>query len=404
MINLKTTRRLLILPIVLALLLSSGSLAEVRKETVEEYGKVKRVEWKDTETGELTAGPEGYAAVEYSYSKQTTTERYYDADMEPYCMPGGYCGKKVTTDGKKQVVQIEYLDEDGRRTLNNDGYGFVTMLYTSFGAVRRLNYYGLKQLTVVPSLGYASVITDFRGKTVTKRTWLDEKKRPVDNAAGYAVMIQKVNKSNQVLGIEYQHADGTPATCEDGWSSCVKDRDSEGRLIRTIYYDERGNVTDRGAGYAWEEITYTGDEEQLISRFDVNGNRIAVEPGVFALKREVKNGLVVRESFLNENGEAVLNGQGVGAVLYGYDHLGRLEKVSYLDLTGASCLCRGGYAGYRDTRDADGAVVSRAYIGTDGLPAETAEGYSEVRYTYDETKNLVMTGYYDISGTQIKTE
>jgi len=60
--------------------------------------------------------------------------------------------------------------------------------------------------------------------------------------------------------------------------------------------------------------------------------------------------------------------------------------------------------GYRDTKDNDGSTVSRTFLGTDGMPVEIPAGYSEIRYFYDDMKQLSSVRYYDLNGKQIQGE
>ena len=80
------------------------------------------------------------------------------------------------------------------------------------------------------------------------------------------------------------------------------------------------------------------------------------------------------------------------------------EKVMYQDTEGNPALCTGGYAGYHDIKDESGVTVSRTFLGTDGLAAETPGGYSEIRYFYNEIKQLTSTRYYDLNGKQVQAE
>ena len=57
--------------------------------------------------------------------------------------------------------------------------------------------------------------------------------------------------------------------------------------------------------------------------------------------------------------------------------------MDYQDTEGKPANCSKGYAGYRDTKDADGATASRTFLGTDGTAVEIPGGYSEIRYIYD---------------------
>ena len=380
------------------------ALGEVHSVNTEEKGRITETVWVDDQDQAVT-GPEGYASVRYSYKKDETTERYYDTDGRPCKAAGGYYGRTVTRDAKGQIIQIEYLDENGQRTLNNMGYAMVAISYYGFGEVRSATYYGLnKKPVMVPSLGYASVYNEYSNKTMVSRTFRDAKGNPVDCSEGYAAVRQKVNKSYQVIRIRYEHADGSPATGPDGWYRCVKDRDDQGRVTSVKYYDIHENLIDRGAGYAWEEFSYEGDNLVRVTRYSLSGEKVEDSAGVATLVREMKDGRIVKERFLDKEGKRINNDLGVGEILYSYDHLDRIEKVSYLDTEGNPVLCRKGYAGYRDMKDEDGMTVSRTFLGTDGLAAEIPGGYSEIRYLYDETGKLTSTRYYDLNGTQVQAE
>ena len=377
--------------------------AEVTAVNTENNGKIIQTVWTD-EAGNPVPGPEGYASVQYSYKKDETTERYFDAAGNPYETSGGYCGRRVTVDGKGRVLQIEYLDESGNRTLNTRGYGMVTVSYYGFGEERMTSYYGLgKKPVMVPSLGYASVYNEYSNRTMTARTFRDEKGNPVDGAEGYAVVKQKVNKKFQVIRIRYEHADGTPATGPDGWYRCILDRDDAGRITKIQYFDTREQLTDRGADYAWEEREYQ-DDRVLITHYDLQGNKAPDAGGVATRVQQMQDDRIVKESFLDAGGTPVTNALGVYAVLYTYDFAGRIETVRYQNAEGEAMLCREGYAGYRDTLDETGRTLSRTFLGVDGLPGETGEGYSEIRYDYDGAGRLAGVRYFSADGAVIQKD
>ena len=321
--------------LLLALVCVAGAaFAEAIPQDKVEGGKVTERTWLD-ETGAAVPGPMGCARVAYSYNQRSVTEKYYDAEGNPFRVQGGYWGKTTTTDGKGQVTEVLYLNEAGEVACNDQGFARMTMSYTSFGAVRRLCYYGEngKKPVSVPSLGYAVIENDYRGKTLTKRTYLDAAGNLVETPMGYAVMVQKVNTKNQVREVSFQHADGSPATCEDGWSRSEVTLDSRGRTKSVRYYREDGSLTDRGAGYAWEEIAYTGDAEK-ITRYDLNGVQIPWPGGYWVEVREKKDGHVTKITFQDGEGNGVANAEGVGAILYQYEPDGSLSRAWYLDLEG----------------------------------------------------------------------
>ena len=378
-----------------------AALGEVKPVETVEKGRVTRVVWQD-DAGAPAAGPEGWAEIRYAYHGKDTEERYYTAEGTPFRMSGGYYGRIVTRDGKDRITAIWFLDENGEKALNDYGYARIAMTYTSFGGVRFLGYYGTGKKTVtVPSLGYAAVTTEYSGKSITVRTWQDENGNPVDNSQGYAVMRQKLNAKYQVIRTRYEHADGSPALCPDGWSLCVKERDGRGRITSIKYYDTEEKLTDRGAGYAWEEFSYDGNDV-LVTRFDRDGNPVPCSENAVTVRRRMKDDLIVSETYLKADGTPAVGPLGVTTVEYGYDYQGRIETVLYRNAEGAGTICSLGYAGYRDTRDGDGVVISRTYLGTDGKAMEISGGYSEERYIYNAARELTETRRYDLNGNAVQ--
>ena len=111
----------------------------------------------------------------------------------------------LTYGNRHRLEEIVYLNENGQKANCAAGYARLKIAYNSNGGVTALGYYGENGgLVMVPSLGYAALKSEYRGKILTKTTWLDEKKNPVDTSLGYAVLIQTVNKNNKLTGIRFE--------------------------------------------------------------------------------------------------------------------------------------------------------------------------------------------------------
>ena len=375
--------------------------AEKCIDKYDENGKIIESSWQDG-NGDYIAGPEGWSIIRYAYKGENTIEQYFDTKGQPYLLDGGYYAKRVQRERSGRVLEIEYLDQNGKRMLNREGYGLIRMTYYKFGEVKSVTYYGLdKKAVMVPTLGYSSLLYEYNGTVLKKMTFRDENQKPVDGRNGYAIMNKLLNKQFLVERIRYLHADESAATGPDGWSRCIKKWDDKGRLISIQYEDENEMPTNRGSVYLWEGYEYPGNNTIRITRYNSNNEAVTDIAGVATIEQETKDGRVCKERFFDKEGKQIQNELGVGEIIYSYDQLGSLEKVSYLDPEGKPVLCSKGYAGYRDVKDEDGATVSRTYFGTDGTPVIIDSGYCEIRYLYDETKTLIATRYYDINGTQL---
>ena len=382
-----------------AFLIPAAGAETTRVETTENGRLVKAV-WQD-DTGNPVTGPDGYAEIRYKYGRNIVAEQYYDESGAPVPARGGYFRKVTTRDGKNRITEIAYQNEKGEPMLNSDGYARVTMTYTSFGGMTYLRYFGTeKKKVTVPSLGYAAIETEYSGKSIVSRTWVDADGRPVNNAQGFAAMKQKLNKSYQPVRTWYEHADGTPAMGPDGWSRCERERDKKGREISVKYYDAAGKITDRGAGYAWEETQYDGND-RVVTRYGLDGQVIPLSENAMKIRYRMRDDRIVAESYLSTDGGLTDGPLGVCTVAYEYDPDGRIETVRYLNAAGVNVLCSLGYAGYRETRDADGAVSGRIYLGTDGKAMEIPGGYAEERYIYNSIKELTGTRRYDLNGNVV---
>ncbi len=379
--------------------------AELRLNETKKGGKVVRREWLD-ESGALTNGPEGYAYVIRSFSGTTVTEKFYDAEGNPATLAGGYAGQMLTYGNRHRLEEIVYLDEKGKKTECGAGYARLRLTYSGSGKVTSAGYFDARNDSVtVPGLGYAAVRVEYRGSTMTKTTWLDASKKPRDLAAGYAVQIQSVNKSNKVTGIRFEHADGSAAASPEGWASCRRELDKKNREVSVKYYDLAGNLMPVGGSYAYEVKTWSGDQAYTLDRYDATGQRVPAGDGYASLKREYnKNDQLIRETCLDASGRVCEDATGVAVRSYGYDGEGRFSEVRYEDERGNAALNRMGCAGYTEKLDGDGFRISRVFFGTDGKPVNTADGYSEIRFLYDGSRRIAKTEYYDVNGALIRAE
>ena len=170
------------------------------------------------------------------------------------------------------------------------------------------------------------------------------------------------------------------------------------------YYDLAGNPVTLFDGYAYEVRSWAGDQTCTVVRYGADGNRVT-SGGYSMIKMEFDGEeRLVRESCLDETSKPVEDSSGISVREYKYDEKGRLNEVRFKNADGLPSLSIAGYAGYVENLDSDGFRVSRVFLGTDGKPVNTSEGYSEIRTLYDENRQISGMEYYDINGLLIRAE
>lgn len=456
----KTGLVLRLVALLLAFCLSmTVAVAEPTERVETNRNRVTAREWVD-ENGKLTAGPEGWARVEYTYksnSSRPSTERYFDAEGKPFVTAGGYA-RVVRSYGRNGVMTDEaFYDAKNEPCIAACGYASAKLGYTSVGDVRSEYYYGTKgEKVVVPSLGYACATRDYKGRTLLRETFMDADKKPIDSAAGYAVLENSLNKKYHILETRYLHADGSPATgpegwshavyqndkngmhlsvslyAEDdtpwvdaegvseyaftydrndrevarqllqngqpvtgahGWSKCAFEYDAQGRKIATRYLNADGQLVSPGAGYAYMRTVYSEDGRSSVqTRYDTADQPLDLGGYVGLGCDYSEGGRIIRTYFLNAEGNATVNRNGVFMTGYEYDTKGRIVGTSFFDETQAPMNGPDGWARCRDELDENGFILTRTCYGADGAIIRVE------KYQYDEW--MRQTGVAILEGAE----
>ena len=448
----KTGLLLRMMALLLMLCLWTAAAGAEPVERVEtNRNRVSAREWVD-ENGKLTVGPEGWARVEYTYknnSPKPTTERYFDAEGKPFVTAEGYA-RVVRSFGRDGVVTEEaFFDAKNEPCVAAVGYASAKFGYTSAGDIRSEYYYGAKgEKIIVPSLGYACATRDYKGRNLLRETLMDQDKKPIDSAAGYAVMENTLNKKYHILETRYLHADkspaagpegwhhavyqndkdgvhlsvslfaendtpwvdaegiseyaftydkkgrevtrqllknGQPVTGRHGWSKCEYEYDAQGRMICTRYLNADGQPVSLGAGYAYTRTVYSEDGLTGIrTRYDTANQPVDLGGYVSLGCEYSESGRIIRTFFLDADGKATANANGVFATGYEYDGKGRIVGTAFFDEAHAPMNGPDGWARCRDELDENGFILTRTCYGTDGAVIRVE--------TYQYNEMMVQTG------------
>ena len=320
----------------------------------------------------------GYAAIERRYDESglVIEETYYDTSGNRFNNKQGYATVLNQYDENGLVISRRYFDKKGQAASVN-GTFLVTYAYDENGNVISESYFDENGSRTAGSIGYAAKHTlhDENGNIITE-SYYDTNGQPVETADGYASIFSVFDENNRCLSREYRDTSGNPAIHQRlKYAKVLYEYDAKGNRISETYLNEYLNPT---APQRWEAeyaaVRWEYDEfDRIISEkyFDINGNLSVValkgyagyqneysEDGTVVLttymdgywktrmtsnrmpysmvrKTYDKTGtLLLREDYLDFNGNPVPVKMGIYGKIYAYDSLGRVIREGTIDAYG----------------------------------------------------------------------
>ena len=324
--------------------------------------------------GELTTAAQGYAMLRTEYDgKNALTEIYYGADGEP--MVYGKVGAAMVTralDDKGQIVRESYFDVAGAAMINAKTK-CATIVYERDEAGRAVSesYFGLAGEKISVS-----------GAHTVARAYDDN---------GRAIRVATFNtKGEAVYGA-------------DGYAAVAREFDDEGRVICERYYGLNGEPVKAKSGAGMVLFTYGGEGEVTKSYFDTAGNAAAVNGCHQVLTVRDSGNRIVREMYFDDKGDATAGKDGFAGYYNEYDERGNIVQVSYYDTKGGPGVSASGTSRIVRTWDEKNRKTSESYFGPDGAPHYLASGYCSVVYTYNEAGKTLSQTYLNADGEPVES-
>ncbi len=177
-------------------------------------------------------------------------------------------------------------------------------------------------------------------------------------------------------------------------------------MIRISYIDADGDPATGGLGVNTITREYTGrgqvSKEQY---FDANGNPALVNGACGIATDYTPFGNIEKETWLDADEQLVRNSEGYASVRYEYDltNASRVEKITkfYLDENGDPCAADNGAWGVLTLYYPAGRVHEVTFLGENGDPTNSKDGYAILEYEEDENGNRVWEGYYAQDHSQV---
>ena len=355
---------------------------------------------------------DGIAGWKTSFDSQNREiERMFvDADGKPVILPNdGTAGIRWEYDNRGNTVSKTFLGPDGKETICFDGYSSEHDEYNTFGNITRHMCLGTNGVPIAVQQfnGCAGWEIEFdRFQRETKTTYIGTNGNPMIAGRGFASYEFRRDNLGRVTGERYYDAAGKltlrPEDLVAGWDD---EYDVLGNLIRRTYVGTDGNPCRHIQGNAgWKakydrrgnilEFVYVDEQEQPLP---LNLDGIAGHRSEYD-----DNNNEIRHVNLGTDEKPKMNFEGWAEWTKRYDQWGTETEQRFFDETGTPCLLPNlGYAGW--TKETTGNVTTTFYLGLDGKPTRTKDGWAGTREMHDERGNVESLVYLDLDGARFET-
>ncbi len=311
----------------------------VVKQTWDHNGRLLTRSYYDTED-QLVLGPEGYATKRnvYDHTKQSKLV-YYGPDGE-YLRSDTICAvTKYSYDSLRQLTGIECLNADLQPMNNADGYATMVRTYRKNEMTSEYFYNAEGGLVYNESRGYAGFL-----RTYIPTTGMTEKIEYFGADGGlmmykdrYAVVnYEYKGKSYDPSRVIYTDVEGNPVIQRGGYAAADYAYDGRGRATEIVFLDENLEKVITSAGYAEIHRLYTSKNKVWYESYhDLNGQTMTLESKGYARveRKYSSSGNLKQEYYYDETGTRVEVEDGYCGVLYTWKN-GRMLTESYVNENG----------------------------------------------------------------------
>lgn len=281
--------------------------------------------------------------IRYQYNSkgQIIETQFIGIDGNPRGNKKGLCVKKFEYNSNDNCVAAYYLTVDG--AASDDGMGRCRYKFEHDEYGNRIAEYYLA----------------LDGSPSTK------------NDSGCAGVKYYYDEQGNNTKTVYVDIDGNKFMTTSGYSVTNAEFDDNGYVVKRTFEDANGNLT---------EVVNDGDTY-----------------GIIKLEHN-KDGQLTSMRYFDVLGEPITLSSGNHGVLYKYDEVGNCILTSAIDANGNICKANGYYAQTSHKYDDRNREVERTYLNPDGTASTNNEGISAIRYTFDLRGNNTKIECLDVKG------
>ena len=205
------------------------------------------------------------------------------------------------------------------------------------------------------------------------------------------------DSKGRAIEIHYLGFDGKPKANKYGLAIKKFEYDQNDNWTNVSYFSANGELSSDGNGCPVVVL----DNDKYGNRiketyYDGNGGlALRTDVNVSGFSYIVGNGLRLKQSYLGIDGNPCYSSNGYAAVRYEYDENGYETKLFLLDIEDSPIFTAFGYAQYTCKNDSKGNRLEVSFLDTENQLIERKDGYAKCVMEYDSLGNQTSIFYYD---------
>ena len=309
------------------------------------------------------------------------------------------------TEAGQRTHEVQYFGRDGLpQPQNRGGAEYVRVHYTVDGFEDQVLFqdrHGHPQTGMNMTYGI-SLSYDSQGRLATS-TWLGPDGKPMVGKDGKTTIFRQYDASGNETNEVYLGTNGEPTLTMDGYASVTLKWDNWGNRIEFACFDKQGKpAIDKSVGAHrsrwfydergnWTNVIYLGTDGKPT---------LVLDGYASATARWDDRGNQIEGACFDPQGKPAID-QSVGTHMYRlwYDEHDNLTNMVYLGTNGEPALTLNGYASLTAKWDDRGNRIEWACFDRQGKPAiDLSLGYHMSRAFYDERHNATNSVYLGTNG------
>jgi predicted Ser/Thr protein kinase len=302
-----------------------------------------------------------------------------------------------THDENGNVIQTEYLDENGQRMVNVLGYSVEKNSYNTVGNLIATESLDANLKPVATTAGVAKVVNayDSRGFVEAIRFFDPEGKRSISNQGFH---FQKFKRNSMGLIEQSSHFDvnDEPTITTDGYSIHRWAFDERGNVTEESAFDSAGSPTILAEGVHRIRKTYNERNQTIeIANFDTNDQPTINLAGIHRSRSTFEQNNEVAKFYYDVDGELTNHVEGNAGLLAEYDSRGNVIKATYVDENQQPINTSLGFAIEEIDYNENGAQTRRTLFDAAGKPTLHQEGWHRVESELNDRNQETRRRYFD---------